>query len=56
MISKGDADMFGSKAKVCVECKSYPVRQEGKHLCYVCFEKALRDLLRDEKGDRNENC
>ena len=35
----------------CVEC-SDPVRQVGKHLCYVCFEKAMRDLLR--KDDARE--
>ena len=29
----------------CVECND-PVRQVGKYLCYVCYEKALRDLLR----------
>lgn len=40
--------------KVCIECRSNPVRQTGKHLCYVCFEVALRDLLRGEDDDGNE--
>lgn len=35
--------------KVCIECKAYPVRQQGKYLCYACFEKAFRDLLRRDE-------
>ena len=31
----------------CVEC-SDPVRQVGKYLCYVHYEKAMRDLLRED--------
>lgn len=33
----------------CTECNTNPVRQVGKYLCYRCFEKAMRDLLRREK-------
>lgn len=36
------------KKRKCVEC-SDPVRQVGKYLCYVCYEKAMRDLLRRDK-------
>lgn len=32
----------------CTECKVYPVRRNGRYLCYHCFEVALRDLLRAE--------
>lgn len=38
--------------KTCTECKVDPVRQVGKYLCYSCFEKALRDLLRSDDGER----
>lgn len=38
--------MQTKQVRKCVECSS-PVRQRGKYLCYVCFEEALRDLLRE---------
>jgi len=35
--------------KTCTECKTYPVRKHGSYLCLGCFEKAMRDLFRNEK-------
>lgn len=37
--------------KTCIECNSHPVRQRGKYLCYKCFYKAMKDLLRAEDGE-----
>ena len=45
--NKMDIRRGDMKKRKCVEC-SDPVRQVGKHLCYVCYEKALRDLLRSD--------
>ena len=35
--------------KTCTECKKYPVRKNGSYLCLGCFNKAMKDLFRDEK-------
>lgn len=40
--------------KVCLECKEHPVRGNGKHLCFRCFEIALRDLLRIDDQDKEQ--
>ncbi len=41
--------------QICTECKTYPVRQNGKYLCFSCFEVALRDLLRSEGENHASN-
>lgn len=35
------------KKRKCVECND-PVRQVGKYLCYACYDKAMRDLLKED--------